>query len=49
MEKLRMEALKRTIKYKEETRQSTKRIVVECIKEMYKGMYKGNRFEENKG
>lgn len=34
MEELRMEALKRAIKYKEETRQSTKRIVIECIKEI---------------
>lgn len=43
MEELKMEALKRVIKYKEETRQSTKRIVVKCIKEIDLKKIKGEK------
>lgn len=34
MEELRMEALKRAIKYEENTRQMEKKIVIECMKEI---------------
>lgn len=43
MKELRMEALKRAIKHKEETRQSTKRIVIECIKETDLKKIKGEK------
>lgn len=45
MKELKLEALKRAIKYEEAARRSNKKIVIECIKEIRKEKREG---EENK-
>jgi len=45
MKEIKIEAIKRAVKYEEETRQSEKKIVVECMKEMEK---EGRREEVRK-
>lgn len=45
MKELKLEALKRAIKYEEAARRSNKKIVIECIKEIRREKREG---EENK-
>jgi len=45
MKEIKIEAMRRAVQYEEETRQSEKKIVVECMKEMEK---EGRRGEVSK-
>lgn len=48
MKELSMEAVKKAIRYEETTRQSKKKIVIECIKELERGNRTGERKQMGK-